>query len=121
MKFKIDENLPTEFVELLQAAHHDAVTALSQGLQGEDDPVLIDLCRQEGRVLVTLDLDFSDIRTYPPQEVPGLMVLRVRRQDKRHLIEVFRRAIPLIAQEPVEHRLWIIEETRVRIHSGETD
>jgi len=115
MKFKIDENLPVEIAELLRSAHHDAMTVMDQGLRGADDRHIIDVCLQEGRVLVTLDMDFADVHAYPPQQLPGLMVLRVRWQDKCHLIAVFRRVIPLIEQEPVERRLWIIEETRVRI------
>jgi hypothetical protein len=39
--------------------------------------------------------------------------------DKRHLLAVFRRVIPLIEREPVRHHLWIFEETRVRIRGEE--
>jgi len=119
MKFKTDENLPMEMADLLRAADHDATTVVDQELRGEDDIRIIEACLQEGRALVTLDLDLADVRTYPPQRFPGLMVLRVRRQDKRHLLAVFRRVIPLIAREPVRHHLWIIEEARVRIRGEE--
>ena len=47
------------------------------------------------------------------------MVLRVLRQDKPHVIAVFRQAIALLRTEIIEHRLWIIEETRVRIRGEE--
>lgn len=119
MKFKIDENLPLEFAGLLQVAGYDALTVVDQELKGESDPNLITVCQQEERILVTLDLDFADIQTYPPQEFPGIMVLRVQRQDKQHLIEVFQRVIPLMLQESLARRLWIIEEARVRIRDGE--
>lgn len=119
MKFKIDENLPAEFAELLSAAHHDAVTVVSQRLQGKEDSVIMEACRREGRILVTLDIDFADIRAYPPSQHLGLMVLRVARQDKQHLIEVFRRAIPVLKRETIDRRLWIIEETRIRIRGEE--
>lgn len=119
MKFKIDENLPIEFADLLITAGHQAMTVHEQHLQGRADPVIIDICAREGYILVTLDLDFADIRTYPPTQYPGLMVFRIVRQDKRHLIEVFQRAIPILVQEPIEGRLWIIEETRIRIRGEE--
>ncbi|TEU17175.1 MAG: hypothetical protein E3J21_09050 [Anaerolineales bacterium] len=119
MKFKIDENLPVEIAELLWTVGYDAMTVIEQELRGGDDAFISATCLREGRILVTLDLDFADVRAYPPQQFPGFMVLRVRRQDKRHLIAVFQRAIPLIEQEPVEHRLWIIEESRVRIRGEE--
>lgn len=115
MKFKIDENLPVEIAELLRSAHHDPITVTDQGAKGEADPHLVETCAREGRTLVTLDMDFADVRLYPPAQFPGFIVLRVHRQDKRYLISVFRRVIPLIEREPLEHHLWIIEEHRVRI------
>jgi predicted nuclease of predicted toxin-antitoxin system len=119
VKFKIDENLPTEFVGLLVRAGHEAASAEEQDLQGKADPIVIDTCAREKRILVTLDLDFADIKAYPPEQYPGLMVLRVARQDKTHLVEVFQRALPLLEREPIEGQLWIIEEVRVRIHGRE--
>ncbi|HLA36954.1 MAG TPA: DUF5615 family PIN-like protein [Candidatus Brocadiales bacterium] len=114
-KFKIDENLPVEIAELLINAGHDAKTINEQNLQGATDPVLIGACNTEHRILVTLDIDFSDIRAYPPQELSGIIVLRVGCQSKRHVIEVFRSVIPIIGREPLVQHLWIVEETMVRI------
>ena len=57
MNFKIDENLPLEFIDLLREAGHDAVSVLDQQLGGADDSTVAARCRQEHRVLITLDLD----------------------------------------------------------------
>jgi len=119
MKFKIDENLPVEIKELLQSDQHDAVMVTEQGLGGEQDLRIADVCLKEKRILITLDLDFADIRAYPPKQFPGFMVVRVQRQDKHHILNVFSQAIPLIEKESIENHLWIIEETRVRILGSE--
>lgn len=121
MQFKIDENLPIEIAELLIDAGYDAKTANEQQLQGIRDPILIDVCKSEQRVLVTLDIDFSDIRAYPPEEFLGIIVLRVRIQAKRHLIKVFRSIIPLIGREPLKQHLWIVEENKVRIRGKDDE
>lgn len=115
MQFKIDENLPIEIAELLINAGQDAKTVNEQQLKGTKDPVLIDLCKSENRVLVTLDTDFSDISAYPPQEFAGIIVLRVGSQAKQHVIKVFQRIISLISVEPLNQHLWIVEETSIRI------
>ena len=119
MKFKIDENLPVEVAELLQIAGYEATTVDQEALSGQPDGRIAEVCLAEGRVLVTLDLDFSDVRVYPPDRYPGFMVLRVLRQDKPHVLDVFSQAIALLQTETVEQRLWIIEETRVRIRGEE--
>lgn len=82
MRFKIDENLPIEAAEVLQQAGHDASTVLQQDLGGgRADTDTASICQRERRALVTLDMDFADIRTYPPKQFLGLIVLRLRRQD----------------------------------------
>ncbi len=115
MKFKIDENLPVEIAALLQEAGYDATTVLDQELGESADPRIASVCRNEDRVLVTLNMDFADIRTYPPNQYPGLIVLRLRRQDKPHVIRTFTGLIPVFSTEPLQHRLWIVEDDKIRI------
>lgn len=79
LKFKVDENLPIEVATLLVDAGHDAVTVLDQDLGGRPDPEVVAVCRQEERVVVTLDLHFCDIRAYPPADSAGIIVLRLAR------------------------------------------
>ena len=69
-RFKLDENIPRSVEPVLREVGHDAETARSEGLAGAPDPDLLAACSAEDRVLVTLDLDFADIRAYPPGVVP---------------------------------------------------
>jgi predicted nuclease of predicted toxin-antitoxin system len=115
MKFKVDENLPIEVAQCLRSAGYDAMTVLEQVMGGETDTNLYRVCQQENRILVTLDLDFSDIRTYPPSESAGIIVLRFSRQDKPYILDNFDRVIQLLEQEIIDRRLWIVDEVQVRI------
>lgn len=109
MKFKVDETLPGELTGELRGAGHEAATVAEQQLVGSSDLDLSEVCRSEDRVLVTLDLDFADIRTYPPENYPGMIVLRLVRQDKSYVLDVFRRLLKVIGREPMDRRLWIVE------------
>ena len=62
MKFKVDENLPIEAAELLRQAGYEATTVHEEKLSGSTDLNLASICQQESRALVTLDVDFADIR-----------------------------------------------------------
>jgi len=77
--------------------------------------VIYQIIQGEGRVIVTLDLDFSDIRTYIPSESQGVIVLRMATQDKDSILRTIDRVIPLLASEPISGRLWIVDGDRVRI------
>ena len=61
MKFKLDENLSPSLLAMFAATGHDAHSVVQQALGGQPDERVIDVCRREGRVLITLDLDFSNI------------------------------------------------------------
>jgi predicted nuclease of predicted toxin-antitoxin system len=115
MKFKLDENLPVEAVILLREAGHDALTLLDQQMGGQADDRVIQVCAREQRTLITLDLDFADIKSYPPSKYHGIFVLRTRRQSRSKVLEVISKLIPLLPSEPIEKQLWIVEEDKIRI------
>ena len=115
MKFKIDENLPVDTAILLSEAGHDAHTVLQEGLGGADDQVLADLCKREGRTLVTFDQGFADIRLYPPKEFPGLIVFKLHSQNKILVLSQLQRLVGLLEKESPNGQLWIVELSRVRV------
>lgn len=115
-RFKIDENLPIEAAEILEDAGHDAVTILAQGMVGELDPKVASVCQAENRALITLDLDFSDIRTYRPGDYTGIIILRPRNQAKQTVLAFVSQLIAVLETgEPLGGHLWIVQETGLRI------
>jgi predicted nuclease of predicted toxin-antitoxin system len=118
MRFKVDENLNDDVADALRARGHDAATVHDQRMRGGVDARLGEACRAEGRAIVTLDLDFANIQDFPPQDFPGLIVLRVADQSRPHILGVIQRVLDLLDREPLSGRLWIVEEHRVRIRQG---
>jgi len=115
IRFKLDENLPRDAEALLRNAGYEVQTVLDERLGGRPDPQILDACRSEARVLITFDLDFADIRLYPPTSHAGIWVLRPLTQSIENTLILLRDALTLIKTEPSEGRLWIIEHGRVRI------
>ncbi len=81
MKFKVDENLPIEAASIFREQEFEADTVSDEALSGADDESVANRVRTENRILITLDLDFSNIRAYPPEEYAGIIVLRLKKQD----------------------------------------
>lgn len=119
MKFKLDENLPERVRDALIAQGLDAHTVPQEGLSGARDDAVLQACLAEGRILVMLDLDFADIRAYPPGAYPGIWVLRPPKQTFRAIETLVLAGVRLAATEPVQGRLWVIDEQRVRIRDGQ--
>ncbi len=118
MRFKVDENLPPELSGLLRNEGHLALTVWDQGFRGRSDSDLAEVCRRERRAFLTLDVGFADIRAYPPEDFSGLIVLRLQTQSRTRVLAVFRRVLRLLATEPLEGRLWVVDEQTVRVRPG---
>ena len=119
MKFKFDENLPSDLGALLRADGHDAHSVLDEDLRGAADPSIAKVCQDEQSILITLDLDFAHIKNYRPQDCPGIIVLRLARQDRDTVLAIIPRILTLLQTEPIAQRLWIVDDNRTRIR-GET-
>ena len=120
MKFKLDENLPELVRVSLSDLGHDAHTVAQEGLAGAQDGTVLQACVAEDRILITLDLDFSDIRAYPPGSYPGIWVLRPPKQTFTVIEALVLAGIRLSTVERVRGQLWVIDEKRVRIRDGDT-
>lgn len=118
LRFKVDNNLPVEVAERLRLAGHAADTAGEEGLAAADDVEIATACLRESRAILSSDTDFPDIRAYPPDQYPGIVVLRLRRQSKPRVLSAIDRLLPLLASERLPGALWIVDETSVRIRSG---
>ena len=120
MAFKTDENVPRFVTTRLRAAGLDVLSVAEQQLEGAPDSQLAAVCRDEGRVLITLDLDFSDIRQYPPGSGPGMVVLRPRTQDRDDIAHAVALLVSALANDDVDGSLWIVEQTRIRVRDAGT-
>lgn len=78
-----------------------------------------EVCRTESRVLFTIDLDFADIRAYPPAEYEGVVVLRPVKPSRDSILRLLERAMPVLSAGWVAHRLWILEPGRIRFRGEE--
>ncbi len=114
MRAKLDESMPNEAVRALGAAGWDCSTVHDEGLAGATDDQLAFACRTEDRVLFTLDLDFADIRAYPPVEYAGIVVLRPTRPGRDEVLTLLTRALRVLAHEWTPSQLWIVEPSRIR-------
>lgn len=119
MLVKLDENLGARGAAILRGAGWDVSTVAMQDLCGASDATLIEICRVEGRVLITLDLDFANTLRLPPRRYGGIVVLRLQAPVRRAAIEgALQRLVLLAATRSPAGRLWIIDETRIREFEG---
>ena len=65
--------------------------------------------------MVTMDTHSADIKGYLPHLYPGIVVFRLASQVRDHVLTVGARLLPTLSEEVLQGRLWIVEDSRVRI------
>ena len=115
MKIKLDENLGRSHAEFLRQVGHTAERVHDQGLSGINDEGLWQRVCREGWFLITLDLDFSDVRQFPPGSHPGILLIRPRSQARDSVMEVLHRVLAERPLETLAGCLAVADETYTRI------
>ena len=122
VKLKLDENLGRRWSEQLRNAGHDVHTIWDEQLSGAHDADVLAAAVDEGRALVTLDLDFANPLRFPPDTTAGIAVLRLRDHSGRDELDALIGALAraLEGSDPTGH-LWIVDRARVRQYEEPTD
>jgi len=116
MQFKLDENLGNRGQERLREAGYDVMTVREQCLCGRPDSHVIDVCAEEKRCLITLDLDFADTLTYPPEQYAGIILLRLPRKPMLSDIDISINTVieALNRGADITGKLWVVRQKTIR-------
>jgi predicted nuclease of predicted toxin-antitoxin system len=76
MQIKLDENISHHLKPLLQREGHEVFTAGEEGLLEKNDMEVGAAAKTEGMMLFTLDLEFADLRKFPPGTHHGIVLFR---------------------------------------------
>jgi predicted nuclease of predicted toxin-antitoxin system len=95
MRIKLDENLPLSLKAVLTSLAHDVHTVADENLTGKDDRTIWGATQRDERILITQDLDFSDLRLFVPGKHYGTLLVRLRSPDlenlRQRISEIFRK------------------------------
>ena len=78
MKIKLNENLSRYLKVPLAQFGLDTATVADEHLLGRPDIEVGAAAKNEGRMLFTLDVEFADLRKYPPGSHSGIFLFRPR-------------------------------------------
>ena len=120
MKIKLDEHLPNSLAEDLRSLGHDAVTVIDQGWAGWADEKIWPSVVEEGRMLVTCDVQFADARRCLVAGSPGVILVRMADAS---ILEIRARVIEVLKEHDIAR--WsgccaTITPSRVRVRRSVT-
>ena len=84
-------------------------------LTGKDDKTVWEAAQDENRFFITQDLDFSDLRNFPPGTHSGLLLLRFRFPGRK---AIKKRVEKVFTTENIDNwtgNFIVMTETKIRI------
>lgn len=120
LKFIVDADMPYSAVAVFESFGQDAVHVRDVGLRHADDDDIFTYAQAENRIIVSRDLDWSNLLDYPLGAHCGIVVLRVPPTFRAEQIN----SVPRAFLEDVEMRglvgsLAIVEPGRYRLRTSQ--
>jgi predicted nuclease of predicted toxin-antitoxin system len=101
---------------VLRDLGHDVCDVRDVGLGSASDNAIFERAQVEQRIIVTADLDFADVRIYPPGTHVGIVVLRLPDHFKTAEINLaLEAAVSRLEDAGIDGALVIVEANTIRI------
>ena len=115
MKFLCDMPVSISTSNWLETLGHDSIHVRTAGLQTADDRQIVDKARNEGRTVVTCDLDFGDIMSASGDTCPSVIIFRLNKNTPSHVNQRLASVLEESSAALEKGAIIIVEETRHRI------
>lgn len=111
----LDHCVPRRYLRLLREWGYLTVLLTEHIAADSPDPDVIALAGELDAVLLTIDLDFSNILDYPPANYGGIVVLRYAIEDEADLDVTLKSALDDLYREDLRRVLVIVTPGRYRV------
>lgn len=115
MKFLLDMPVSPSLLDVLYAYGYEGVHAHQIGRDRATDSELLELARQEGRVIITADLDFPRLLALSSAEGPGLILFRGGNYSDAEMCDLLERVLRDVSSRILESSVCIVDKRRMRI------
>jgi predicted nuclease of predicted toxin-antitoxin system len=104
---------------LLNTKGYNTIHVKTCGLSGTKDPDLFVFAQKEQRIIISRDLGWANIKTYPPNTHCGLVILRLSfeatAREIRQVVELFVSSIDMLE---IVGATVIVEKDKFRIRKS---
>ena len=115
MKFLLDMPVSHLLLDVLHAYGHEGVHAHQIGKDRAPDSELLNIARQEGRIIITADLDFPKLLAFSLSEGPGIILFRGGNYSDVEMRGLLEKVLERVPGEVMENSICEVDKKRIRI------
>jgi len=115
MKFLADMGISLRVVDWLRQQGHDTVHLRDLGLQRLADAEVFKRAADEGRVILTFDLDFGEILALSGNQIVSVVIFRLRNTTTPFVIQRLEVVLLDASTALAAGAIVIVEDFRIRI------
>lgn len=115
MKFLADMGVSLSTVRLLREQGHEAIHLREEGLRQLPDEKILEKARQEGRIVLTFDLDFGDLMVTGTHMFPSVVIFRLHNETPTNVTARLFDVLAQRSRELEEGVILVVEDTRYRM------
>lgn len=115
MKFLADMGVSNSTTQVLRKQGDDLVHFREEGLISLSDAAILEKGRQEGRIVLTFDLDFGDLLATGGHPLPSVIIFRLHNQTPSSVTPRLLEVLSECSQELAKGAIVIVEDARYRL------
>ncbi len=114
MRFLVDMPLSPGLATWLRNNGHDAIHAWNVGLGSGTDEEILNRARNEGRVVITADLDYPRLLALAGSSGPGLILFRGGDLTEAQVVKMMERVMNAIPQLEMPRSIVVADNRSIR-------
>ncbi|MBW1716320.1 MAG: DUF5615 family PIN-like protein [Deltaproteobacteria bacterium] len=117
MKILADIHISPITVHFLQDLGYDAIRVNEILPWNSSDKKIVETAKKERRVIITQDLDFSEIISLTGKKAPSLISLRLSSSRIEYVNKRLEEVLPKIEYDIEKGSIIVVEDSRIRVRS----
>jgi len=114
VRFLVDMPVTPTAVGHLGRGGHEAVHAASVGLATVSDSRILDIARDQERVVVTADLDFPRLLALAHAQGPGVILFRGGSYSDHEMLDLLDRVLAAVPESELQCSITVVDRRRIR-------
>ena len=115
MKFLIDIPVSPLVISVLKSYGHEGIHAFQIEKGCASDEELLEIARNEKRIIITADLDFPRILALTYADGPGVILFRGGNYSNSEMMELIERVLKEVRIEILVNSICVVDKKRIRI------